>query len=44
VHDGLLFGYFETPDSPPAAYARMAAKQVHAGWQEFMATLFRVAR
>jgi hypothetical protein len=42
--DGLLFGYFETPDSLPAAYARMAANEVNADWQECLATRFRVAR
>ncbi|WP_026370580.1 L-rhamnose mutarotase [Kallotenue papyrolyticum] len=38
--DGLLFGYFETPDSLQAAQARMAAKEVNTRWQEFMAPFF----
>ena len=38
--DGLLFGYFETPDSLPEAQARMAATEVNTRWQEFMAPYF----
>jgi L-rhamnose mutarotase len=38
--DGLLFGYFETPDSLAAAQARMAATEVNTRWQEFMAPFF----
>lgn len=38
--DGLLFGYFETPDSLQAAQARMAEKDVNTRWQEFMAPFF----
>lgn len=38
--DGLLFGYFETPDSLQAAQARMAATEVNTRWQEFMAPFF----
>jgi L-rhamnose mutarotase len=38
--DGLLFGYFETPDSLQAAQARMAEKEVNTRWQEFMAPYF----
>ena len=38
--DGLLFGYFETPDSLQAAQARMAATAINARWQEFMAPYF----
>ncbi len=38
--DGLLFGYFETPDSLQAAQARMAAKEVNNRWQEFMSPFF----
>ena len=38
--DGLLFGYFETPDSLPAAQARMAATAVNTRWQESMAPFF----
>lgn len=38
--DGLLFGYFETPDSLQAAQARMAATDVNTRWQTFMAPFF----
>jgi L-rhamnose mutarotase len=38
--DGLLFGYFETPDNFQAALAGMAKEEVNARWQEFMATYF----
>jgi L-rhamnose mutarotase len=38
--DGLLFGYFETPDSLQEAQARMAATAVNSRWQEFMAPYF----
>jgi L-rhamnose mutarotase len=38
--DGLLFGYFETPDSLQAAQARMAATAVNTRWQDFMAPYF----
>ena len=38
--DGLLFGYFETPDSLQDAQARMAATEVNTRWQEFMAPYF----
>ena len=38
--DGLLFGYFETPDSLQAAQARMSEKEVNTRWQEFMAPYF----
>ncbi|MFC2031053.1 L-rhamnose mutarotase [Chloroflexota bacterium] len=38
--DGLLFGYFETPDSFQAALQGMADKEVNARWQEFMAPYF----
>jgi L-rhamnose mutarotase len=38
--DGLLFGYFETPDSLAAAQARMAETEVNTRWQEFMAPFF----
>jgi L-rhamnose mutarotase len=38
--DGLLFGYFETPDSFDAARAAMAATDVNARWQESMAPFF----
>lgn len=38
--DGLLFGYFETPDSLQVAQARMAEKEINTRWQEFMAPYF----
>jgi len=38
--DGLLFGYFETPESFQAALAGMAKEDVNARWQEFMAPYF----
>jgi L-rhamnose mutarotase len=38
--DGLLFGYFETPESLQAAVAGMAQEEVNARWQEFMAPYF----
>ena len=38
--DGLLFGYFETPESLQAAQARMAATAINTRWQEFMAPFF----
>jgi L-rhamnose mutarotase len=38
--DGLLFGYFETPDSFQAALAGMAQEEVNARWQDFMAPYF----
>jgi L-rhamnose mutarotase len=41
--DGLLFGYFETPDSLEAAQAKMAATEINTRWQEFMAPYFESA-
>lgn len=38
--DGLLFGYFETPESFQAALDGMSREQVNARWQEFMAPYF----
>lgn len=38
--DGLLFGYFETPDDLQEAQARMLEKEVNTRWQEFMAPYF----
>ena len=38
--DGMLFGYFETPDSFEAALAGMSQEEVNARWQEFMAPYF----
>jgi L-rhamnose mutarotase len=38
--DGLLFGYFETPESFQAALGGMNQEQINAKWQEFMAPYF----
>ena len=38
--DGLLFGYFETPESFQAALAGMSQEEVNARWQDFMAPYF----
>ncbi len=38
--DGLLFGYFETPQSFQAALDGMAKEEINARWQEFMAPYF----
>jgi L-rhamnose mutarotase len=38
--DGLLFGYFETPESFEAALDGMAREEINAKWQEFMAPYF----
>jgi L-rhamnose mutarotase len=38
--DGLLFGYFETPESFQAALAGMGKQEINAKWQEFMAPYF----
>jgi L-rhamnose mutarotase len=38
--DGLLFGYFETPESFQAAQAGMAEEPVNARWQAEMAPFF----
>ena len=35
--DGLLFGYFETPDSFQAALDGMSHEDINAKWQDFMA-------
>lgn len=35
--DGLIFGYFETDESLAAAQSKMAATEVNARWQQFMA-------
>jgi L-rhamnose mutarotase len=34
--DGLVFGYFETPESFQAALDGMAAEEVNARWDRFM--------
>jgi L-rhamnose mutarotase len=38
--DGLLFGYFETPESFQAALDGMANEEINAKWQDFMAPYF----
>jgi L-rhamnose mutarotase len=38
--DGLLFGYFETPESFQAALAGMSQEAINSRWQEFMAPCF----
>jgi L-rhamnose mutarotase len=38
--DGLLFGYFETPDSFQAALAGMEKEDINAKWQAFMSPFF----
>lgn len=38
--DGTIFGYFETPESFQAARDGMAAEEVNAKWQDFMAPYF----
>src|SRR5436305_837155 len=38
--DGLLFGYFETPESLQAARTAMQEREVNTRWQELMAPFF----
>ena len=38
--DGLLFGYFETPESFQAALAGMSEEAINKKWQDFMAPYF----
>lgn len=38
--DGMLFGYFETPDSFDAALEGMSSEEVNDRWQEEMAPFF----
>lgn len=40
--DGLLFGYFETPESLQAAQAAMEQTEVNARWQEMMSPYFEL--
>ena len=40
--DGLLFGYFETPDSLEAAQAAMEDTNVNMRWQEMMSPYFEL--
>lgn len=39
--DGLLFGYFETPDSFQAALEGMSKEDINTKWQDFMAPYFQ---
>ena len=38
--DGLVFGYFETPESLQAAQAGMALEAINDRWQDLMAPFF----
>jgi L-rhamnose mutarotase len=38
--DGLLFGYFETPDSFQSALAGMNKEEINKRWQQFMEPYF----
>jgi len=38
--DGLLFGYFEAPESLQASQAGMSKEEINANWQDFMAPFF----
>ncbi len=38
--DGLVFGYFETPESLQAAQSGMEEEEINARWQAFMASYF----
>jgi L-rhamnose mutarotase len=38
--DGLLFGYFETPESFQAALDGMTEEEINAKWQDTMASFF----
>jgi len=40
--DGLLFGYFETPESLQAAQAAMAQTEVNERWQDKMSPYFEI--
>ena len=40
--DGLLFGYFETPESLQAAQAAMARTEINARWQDRMSPYFEI--
>ena len=40
--DGLLFGYFETPESLQAAQAAMAQTDVNGRWQDRMSRYFEI--
>jgi len=38
--DGLIFGYFETPENFQTALAGMSREEINAKWQEFMSPYF----
>jgi len=38
--DGLLFGYFESPESLQSAQAGMSKEEINERWQTFMAPYF----
>ena len=40
--DGMLFGYFETPESLQAAQAAMAETEVNTRWQDTMSPYFEI--
>ncbi len=40
--DGMLFGYFETPESLQAAQAAMAETEVNRRWQDKMSPYFDI--
>jgi L-rhamnose mutarotase len=40
--DGLMFGYFETPDTLEAAQEAMAKTEVNARWQALMSPYFEI--
>ena len=42
--DGLLFGYFETPDCFAAALEGMSREEVNRRWQEMVAPYFEVLK
>jgi L-rhamnose mutarotase len=42
AEDGLLFGYFETPESLQAAQAAMVEREVNTRWQETMSAYFEI--
>ncbi len=41
--DGLLFGYFETPESFETALQTLGAEEVNTRWQEYMKDFFEAA-
>ncbi len=38
--DGMLFGYFEAPESLQASQAGMSKEEINNKWQDFMAPFF----